>query len=473
MAEPMVLIVVPVFDAADTVARSLESITSQKYKSIRIVAVDDASADESTAVLERLARRHERLTVLRLDKNVGTYMAANYGLMCSEFSPWEYFAIHGADDVMHRSKLQLQVAAMQRSGQPICVAGYERRGQGGEVLTHKLHGDSMAVYARRVLDDVGYYDNTRIAGDSEYYRRCLRRYGAAAECRVQIPLTSCGEGKLTRKYPLDGSDRSSYVAGYMRRHAAGDLIRPSGWTESDIVRSHGKKLFGGVATIRRRMESLRVTVSTVLPQLDRIVVYQNDYDETPDFLRHPKIEVISGLRTGVDMGDAGKFWAVDRCGPCIYFSLDDDLVYPADYVTKTLRCLRKHGGQVIVTSHGRNLRPDATSYYRDAAEYYPAIRQVAGEHCVQFGGTGVMAFDPAVVGVAFSDFKAANMADIWMGLHARRRGIPLVVFPHEAGWIRMTNLVPHAETIWATSQRDHSVQDSLIAGFDKSLVLRP
>ena len=115
---------------------------------------------------------------------------------------------------------------------------------------------------------------------------------------------------------------------------------------TDVVRD---SIVCGMATIESRKESLKETVSSIINQVDKLIIYQNGYYEIFDFLKNPKIEVISSLHTGVDMGDAGKFYKLNEYDNCYYFSVDDDLIYPEKYFSETLRrCNEFENKKVIV-----------------------------------------------------------------------------------------------------------------------------
>ena len=53
MAGPLVSVVVPAFDAATTVASTLDPIARQTYQCLVVVIVDDGSTDETSSVVRR------------------------------------------------------------------------------------------------------------------------------------------------------------------------------------------------------------------------------------------------------------------------------------------------------------------------------------------------------------------------------------------------------------------------------------
>lgn len=75
-------------------------------------------------------------------------------------------------------------------------------------------------------------------------------------------------------------------------------------------------------------------VESLLPQVDRLCLCLNGYDRVPEALAdHAKVEA---LIPETDLKDAGKF-AFAAGADDIVFTADDDIIYPPDYVARTLR----------------------------------------------------------------------------------------------------------------------------------------
>jgi len=76
-----VSIIVPVFNVAPYLARCLDSIARQTERDWQCLLIDDASTDDSLAILEHYAELDDRFVVLRLLINHGTSVARNAGLL--------------------------------------------------------------------------------------------------------------------------------------------------------------------------------------------------------------------------------------------------------------------------------------------------------------------------------------------------------------------------------------------------------
>ncbi len=104
---PRVSVLLPVFDAAPTLAACLRSIQRQRQVRFECILVDDGSRDDSPALLRRCADSDARFRVVSTPHR-GLVAALNTGLaQCRG----EFVARMDADDVMHRDRLAAQLDA--------------------------------------------------------------------------------------------------------------------------------------------------------------------------------------------------------------------------------------------------------------------------------------------------------------------------------------------------------------------------
>lgn len=89
-SQPLVSIIVPVYNAADHIARCIESIRRQTYRNLEIILLNDGSKDVSYAVCQSYAGIDRRIVVI--DKNnSGVSATRNLGMQEAHgkyFSLW-------------------------------------------------------------------------------------------------------------------------------------------------------------------------------------------------------------------------------------------------------------------------------------------------------------------------------------------------------------------------------------------------
>ena len=79
MLDPLVSVLLPVFDAEDTVGEALTSLSTQVLEDFEIVVVDDGSGDASASLVATHARREPRLRLISAPHE-GLIAALNRGL---------------------------------------------------------------------------------------------------------------------------------------------------------------------------------------------------------------------------------------------------------------------------------------------------------------------------------------------------------------------------------------------------------
>ena len=64
MTNPLVSIIVPVYNAQKGLSRCLESICSQTYQELEIIVLNDGSTDDSLAICEQFRTKDPRIVVV-------------------------------------------------------------------------------------------------------------------------------------------------------------------------------------------------------------------------------------------------------------------------------------------------------------------------------------------------------------------------------------------------------------------------
>jgi len=104
---PMVSVVIPAFNAARTIGRSVESVAAQTFKNLEIIVVDDCSTDDLDGALTPF--KDVALHIVRHRVNRGAAAARNTGV---EAARGDYLAFLDADDAWLADKLEAQVACL-------------------------------------------------------------------------------------------------------------------------------------------------------------------------------------------------------------------------------------------------------------------------------------------------------------------------------------------------------------------------
>lgn len=90
-----VSIIVPVYNSEKYVAECLDSILKQTMKELQIICVNDASTDSSREILEKYAKKDQRIMIVDNEQNGGLSFARNRGM---EKATGEYIYFLDSDD---------------------------------------------------------------------------------------------------------------------------------------------------------------------------------------------------------------------------------------------------------------------------------------------------------------------------------------------------------------------------------------
>ena len=77
--QPIVSIIIPVFNTEKYLADTIDSVLNQTYKKLEIILVDDGSTDNSGAICYEYAEKDGRLKVFHIP-NGGVAKARNLGI---------------------------------------------------------------------------------------------------------------------------------------------------------------------------------------------------------------------------------------------------------------------------------------------------------------------------------------------------------------------------------------------------------
>lgn len=106
---PLVSVIMPVFNAGNFLRLAIESILNQTYQNFELIIIDDASTDKSWQIISQYKKQNpKKIKALRLKKGLkkGGDAAANIGF---QLAKGEFVARMDADDISLPQRLEKQV----------------------------------------------------------------------------------------------------------------------------------------------------------------------------------------------------------------------------------------------------------------------------------------------------------------------------------------------------------------------------
>lgn len=120
---PLVSIITPARNAARTIVETIDSVTAQSWQAWEMLVIDDASSDETRAIVAHQANQEPRIHLLPLARQGGAAQARNAGLAAAR---GRFVAFLDADDLWMPGKLTRQLDFMQSGGYALSCTAFRR-----------------------------------------------------------------------------------------------------------------------------------------------------------------------------------------------------------------------------------------------------------------------------------------------------------------------------------------------------------
>lgn len=109
----MISVIVPTYNRASTIKKSLDSVLNQTFRDLELIVIDDGSTDNTKDIIDSYTDTRIKYVY---QKNAGACVARNLGINCAN---GELIAFQDSDDFWHPKKLEKQISAMSNSGADI------------------------------------------------------------------------------------------------------------------------------------------------------------------------------------------------------------------------------------------------------------------------------------------------------------------------------------------------------------------
>lgn len=200
----LVDVIIPTYNRAEYISKSIESVLNQTHRCNRIIVVDDCSTDNTEDVVNNL--KDERIVYHRLDRNRGANHCRNVGI---QLSKTDIIAFNDSDDIWHPNKLKEQIELLKDcdavfspyllvSNSDETIMGYYKPNEDvpfQRLLEGNVIGTPTLLVRREAVDKVGLFDE-KIPRFQDW-DFCLR---LTKDCKVR-----CCEQVLLTAYRVDNS----------------------------------------------------------------------------------------------------------------------------------------------------------------------------------------------------------------------------------------------------------------------------
>lgn len=198
-------VIIPAFNVAGCISTAIHSALSQSLAPVEIIVVDDASTDDTAAVVADIARDHPSVRLIQMPLNRGAATARNMGLeSCSS----EWVAILDSDDRYLPQRLEYLVAAAEEAQLDLAADNFYNY----DVVANKIVGIAIppeTIGACLTLDRYS------------FVRNCMTNMAGAVDLGLLKPILRRSFVEAARlRYPEDirhGEDFIFYLTALVHR----------------------------------------------------------------------------------------------------------------------------------------------------------------------------------------------------------------------------------------------------------------
>lgn len=172
---PRFSVIVPAYKVQAYLHECLESVLSQSYRDLELIAVDDCSPDGSGALIDEFAARDPRVRPLHLAENQGLGPARNAGMAQAR---GDYLVFLDGDDTLTPHALRAIADRLKETGEPdVLVYDYARTFWTGETLRNQAAAQlaEQGPAPFRLEDRPGLLQLLMVAWNKAYRREFVER----------------------------------------------------------------------------------------------------------------------------------------------------------------------------------------------------------------------------------------------------------------------------------------------------------
>lgn len=203
-------------------------------------------------------------------------------------------------------------------------------------------------------------------------------------------------------------------------------------------------IIANMATFPARSDVLPDSLARILPQVDKINLCLNSYEKIPEYLNQPKI---NAFIPGQDYRDVGKFVVNDFSNDDYILYMDDDLIYPADYVSVLISEHQKYQSfSPIIGVHGV-IYPDVYDGQVGCRVVFSFRQALNSSRVVNQLGTGTILCKGYQAVKLNYMIGSERFVDVRYSRYAYENGWPLICISRSLSWLEE---VKYDETIFST-----------------------
>lgn len=181
--QPLISVIVPVYNVEAFVERSLRSIIGQTYANLEIIVVNDGSTDRSFEICKKIAKEDRRIFLLE-QENQGLSAARNTGIARSK---GEYIMFVDSDDWLSPNMIEFLFTEIKKYDVKLAMCGFQKVKDEANVKLPKIDKTEVISSGNAI--------ERMLLG--EWWSACMKLYSSEIFRKVRFP-----EGRTFEDYAV-------------------------------------------------------------------------------------------------------------------------------------------------------------------------------------------------------------------------------------------------------------------------------
>ena len=494
---------------------AVNSILNQTHNNLELIVVDDCSPLDDLEMYKEIMQ-DERIRLIRMEENRGTYYCRNAGL---ETAKGSFVTFADSDDWMHPQKVEFSLSTIKKQSVELLINRFVRISENGEIwfngnkLTQfSLVGMTISMEAVRRFD-LKFDGRARFGADSEFLERARVLLGPTKIKRTNFvevlalhhvdSLTGGGPNSIDWTGP--GETRKRYTTSYRRnlelieaqevpsnsmefsppQNAQLGYVSPTHQRIREIfaaeqvedkIREETKsstektdRIFLFMATYPGGFDKLGDTVNCLINQsvnFDKMIIHVNGSKKPKNIPSNSRIEF---RHSEINYADNGKFVHLEGTEGFI-LTVDDDIRYPFDYIERMVNAVEAFGRTAMIGVHGAILPvgPPITrwSNYKESRRTHVFSQSQASYSPVNVIGTGTLAYHSSIGTPDIAAMDSLRMVDLHIAVWSQQKDIPMYTLPREKNWLTEFEEIGD-NRIWQQANENLELQNQMILTLSK------
>jgi hypothetical protein len=214
-----------------------------------------------------------------------------------------------------------------------------------------------------------------------------------------------------------------------------------------------------IPTLPSRAATFELVLRRIAPQCDVVHVYLDGHDHVPAVVQETPNARAHFCADQGGLHSASRFLVLETLAePSIVVSVDDDIEYPANYVSEIVAGLARVNGTAVVGYHANIYLPPHVSYLVHRVCFL-FENPVDADRYVHDVGCGTCAFVSSVLSFDVKSWRGHGLEDILLAIEAQKRGLSRIVLRREAGFLK-GYAKNQSDSLWAMAQKDDSAHSA-------------